>query len=85
MKKIRSLVIYALLNAGMIYALIAMFPLPASACTPAQCNSIQQNVVAFCQAAGCATGSFVFCNASGYEFFCDGSGINCHEYMAQCP
>jgi len=86
MKKIGSVVLHGLLSAGMIYGLISIFPLPASACTPTQCAALQQNVSTICaQVYHCYDGGVVeSCNSSGAVILCLGSGSQCGVYPGSC-
>ena len=78
MKKIGSVVVHGLLIIGMVYALISIVPLPAYACTPSQCSSIEQNVGFICEGfnPNCTQGGEVnSCSSSGFAITCFGCGV----------
>lgn len=83
MNQIRARFGHVLLSAGMIYALITIFAVPASAaCTQADCDSIQQGVDFLCEQFNCNSGGHVIsCTSSGFAIFCNGCGVK----TGTCP
>ncbi len=88
MKKVRSLILYSLVGAGMIYAFITVAATPLAACTPTQCDSIRQSADFLCGSIygwQCDVGVVDSCDASGYVLFCqDSSGGTCGAFFNQC-
>jgi hypothetical protein len=86
MKKIRYLVFHGLLSAGMLYALISIVPLPASACTPTECANFAKNISQICAGFyGCHNGGHVIsCNSTSITFYCNPPGPQCGFHGGGC-
>jgi hypothetical protein len=88
MKAMLTLIVHACLVSGMAYALVTVLAPPASACTPAQCQSIESNADTICFArfgTRCTRGTVEFCDAGGFEIVCGtGGGAYCGTIQQQC-
>lgn len=89
MKKVLTSIIYAVLTAGLVYASTTLAAIPAVACTPTNCNAIDQGADALCEAQfrfrGCSSGIVVSCNAGGYDILCRApNGDTCGSVSGMC-
>ncbi len=87
MRKIGSLIVHGLISAGMIYALISFFALPANACTPTFCAGwTPQTVRNFCNFEGCGLsgGQLDYCDSSGWEVQCYGCPPGSDIFAGTC-
>ena len=84
MKKYGSLLGHAILVGGMVYGLLAIVVVPASACTPTECDTISQYIDSFCQAISptCNQGGLVIsCDSTGWDVYCYGCN---HAFGGSC-
>lgn len=79
LKRTRAAAICTILAAGMIYAVAAIWPVPAKAssgdCSPQDCAIIAETVAALCQARDFTCdqgGEVLFCGAGGFTLECFG-------------
>ncbi len=80
MTKIRSWIVPGLLGIGMIYALLAITPLQAYACTPTECADLEAGIDTFCATMGCDDGGKVLaCNSTSLAYICYGDGSSCNQ------
>ncbi len=85
-----SLVSQGLLGAGMIYGLITASAIPAAACTPTQCSTIdhQNTLNGICAGeygSACAHGGQFYCDSTGYSFGCyTQDGLFCGSTGGTC-
>jgi hypothetical protein len=87
MKKMGSLLADGLVMGGMVYALIALSAVPAAACTPTECATLEQVVGYLCEHPyNCDGGGYVrFCNSSGFGITClYANGAHCYSFSSQC-
>jgi hypothetical protein len=74
MKKLRTVLGYAILIAGMTYALLAIVVVPASACTPAECDLLESDMSELCASVypeSCIYGAMMaYCDSGGYRINC---------------
>lgn len=86
MKKMVRLLAHGLVTGGMIYGLIALFAVPAAACTHAECSDLQQIADEWCRTLFCDGGGYLrFCNSAGFGVTClYANGAICTSFSGQC-
>jgi len=74
MKKPLVLLGHAAVVAGLIYALVTIYAIPAEACTPSECSALPQAANSICQMYGYSSGRVVSCDSSGWRIQCQPGG-----------
>jgi hypothetical protein len=89
MTKIRSWIVPGLLGIAMMYALLALAPVPAKAgtCTPTECSEFKASLDEICDSRECTGGGEVISCDTVILYECFGEGTFCNQaqIFGPCP